>query len=1037
MLQRFAQYLFALTVLVTACAVYHSSFVTYVEPGTLPDIAMASSPVLRRDEELAALFAPGSWQRGDCKRLKTRDGVLLFEKWEQLSDDQWKLWPVAVVMGSKSNSPLIMEAIEGAEIKFTEALDVMSGGAPPIELGRMIGAVRIRNASPHEVTSNDKSKPSRRIEIDASEVGMDRQKIWTTQPIRVQLGDAILTGRDLTLHLSTIGVMIAPGENALSMLDRLELIYLDELTVPLSAGGLWGDTKLVKQAAAEPLTPRPIPIGREAPPLKALKPGMAAMRCGGRVVFQFATGELALETGVELRHQASLDSPQVDTFTCDSMKLRFTDLLSKRQRGDHIEDYLLSLVAVGRPAQATLPGLDARLAAGQIEFDSRAELIRMGGPAGVMVTYAGNRWQFNQVNYRLHPTDPKLLGTFDAIGRGSMDVAESLNVPVKTLQWSGGIKLERLETDDLLSLQVDGDVAAAMTDGGSFRCDAAKLVLQQIAAPNRERETSGAAQLIPKTFQATGREVRLETPVIAIATRLLQLYFEVAPNAPATGSVTSSSTAQADNSLRRWVKQPGSESANAKLAGNATPVVRSRPSVHGDTINAKLRLSSGNVTARDLAVVGNVALSNEIQTRGGPLPAVLTGDRLILSDGGGNDILQIDSGVDRPARFQLGDGFFIGPSIQVRMADNVVWIKDAGEFQLPSQVLPRIGSLTDTTAMIPIDAANDRRDSGRKSNLEVVSPPKCRWRGQMMFDGRTATLTDGVEIHTAIVNGAQRDVWDLLLVGEQLKVTLDQDVKIRDVDSVKSATVNQVSITGSAANPLLVTANQLTAAGLRKARHVLAAPQLTMKPATGQLSGPGPGWYRAWMQSNPMAQFAQPIDGQQPAEPSMSGVHLVYQESLNADLNDQSLDFIRNVRIAARRVATWDDLIDVAQMQGLRLGESTLDCDRLRLAVDGSQKFVPVTAAWEMEAIGNVAFQTRIEKGLFNGTAARASYSAAKDIFLIEGAPGRSAELYQTLPTGQAGGNLAVPRMAISPKTMELQNLELDRFQLGPLPGSR
>jgi hypothetical protein len=1019
MFRRIVPYLIALTVLGFSCAVYHTTFVAWVEPAPLPELTMASSPVLRKDDVLSALFPPGSWQRGDCKRLQTRDGVLLFENWQQMSDDQWKLWPVAVVMGSNSRSPLILEAAEGAEIKFTESLDVMSGGAPPIELGRMIGAVRIRNAiTETKSPDGDDDNRNRRIEIEASEVGIDHRKVWTTRPIRVQLGDAQLLGRDLTLHLSMVGAMVAPGENALSILDRLELIYLDELTMPIPSGGLWGETT--------------VPDAR---------PGLAMVRCAGRVVFQFTTGELTLQDRVELHHQATLSAPVNDTFTCDQLRLRFTDLLSKRQRGDAIENYLLSLVAVGRPAKASLPSVDAQLAAGRIEFDTRQHAIRMSGPAGVLVSYAGNRWQFGQVTYLIHPTDPKSLGTFDSAGPGSMAVAENPEVPVKNLQWSGGIKLERMDGDNLFALQVDGDVLASMTDGGSFQCNSAQLIVQQ--APPAQASAAQASpgsddklKLIPKRFQANGK-VLLETPVIAVATRLLQLYFEMAPDSEKGAAIAPNATASSESPLRRWVRQPGEELANAVLASNATPVVKARPSVHGDTIVAKLRLSAGDVLARDLTIGGNVALRHEIQTKGGPLPATFTGDRLVLSDGGGNDILQIGSGADRPAMFKLGDGYFIGPQIQVRMADNVVWIKDAGEFQMPSQVLPRIGALASRNVMSPIDESLESvsavsRESSSK--VEFLSAPRCRWKGQMVFDGRTVTLTEGVDIHTKIVSGPDRELWDIQLVGDQLQLVLDQSVRLREVETVKAATVDHVSITGSANHPLLVTANQLTSTGIRKGRHVLAAPQLTMHPESGMLNGPGPGWYRAWLDNDPTPQFSMVNQDTSSSPPSMLGLHLIYDQSLDVDLKAKSLDFIRGVRIGTKNVSTWDDLIDVTKMQGLRLGESTLACDRLRMAVDNTKQWAPQSMAWEVETIGNVNFQTRIDKGLFSGTADHASYTAAKDVFLIEGSPGRSSVISQTLPTGQPGMSLRSKRMTINPKTMEIQNMDFDGFQLGTLP---
>ncbi len=520
----------------------------------------------------------------------------------------------------------------------------------------------------------------------------------------------------------------------------------------------------------------------------------------------------------------------------------------------------------------------------------------------------------------------------------------------------------------------------------------------------------------------------MKTSFIEVATSLLQLYFEMKPATKSAAS-TDQVADQSSNPIRNWIKQPGESSGPTQLASRSTPIAPPRPRIHGDTISARLELAAGNVTTRDLKVVGNVSLHHEIETPSGRLPATMTGDRLTLSDGGVNDVINIGSGVDGPARFHLGDGYFIGPFIQVRLADNAVWIKDAGEFQMPTQVLPQVGMIGTSEAK-PI-TPDVSPDTNRPQRIQWLAAPRCAWEGEMYFDGHVATLTQGVKINATLAVGAEGEMWELQMVGDQLQMSLNKSVQLRDVASVKSATIDQVTLASSQSNPLFVTANQLTAAGQVKARHVLNAPSLVMKPENGTMTGSGPGWYRVWMQANPDSVFDLQSDASQR---TMHGAHLVYQDSLNVSLNDQSLDFNKQVRIGSRAVGSFDEIVDVGQMQGLRLGESLLDCERLRLSVDMSRSGTPAAAAWEMEASGGLAFQTRNERGLFSGTADRGSYAAAKDLFLMDGAPGRSAVFTQTLPTGQPGGSATVKHMAINPKTMEIESIEFDRLQLGNQP---
>ena len=129
-------------------------------------------------ETVSDLFPPDAWQCGTCKRLQTNDGVLLFEHFEQVEEDKWRLWPITVVVGrgmseQQDTDPVIITALNGAEIRFTESLDMLSGGAPPIKRGEMIGAVEIRRPS-----SSPKTQP---MLITTKNVGIDNSKIWNNR----------------------------------------------------------------------------------------------------------------------------------------------------------------------------------------------------------------------------------------------------------------------------------------------------------------------------------------------------------------------------------------------------------------------------------------------------------------------------------------------------------------------------------------------------------------------------------------------------------------------------------------------------------------------------------------------------------------------------------------------------------------------------------------------------------------------------------------------------------------------------------------
>jgi hypothetical protein len=321
------------------------------------------------------------------------------------------------------------------------------------------------------------------------------------------------------------------------------------------------------------------------------------------------------------------------------------------------------------------------------------------------------------------------------------------------------------------------------------------------------------------------------------------------------------------------------------------------------------------------------------------------------------------------------------------------------------------------------------------AKIQWTKPPHCTWQGQMIFDGRTAVLSDGVDIQASLLNG--REPWELNMTGDQLRVDLLEDVQVRDMRAMRAATVKQISLLQSSNRKVMVQAIHRAPDGVMEAKHVIHAKKLTLTPAAGgELVGDGPGWYRGWMRPQPGGLLSGPanqelVDGQ---DSKLTGIHLVFNDSMRGDMTGRNLDFLRGVRVAVRPVESWVEFFDATTMDAISLGDSTLDCDRLRFSVepgyDASRRIPGAPTPWEMEATSGVVFRTRNERGLLAGTASRAAYSSSKDLFTVEGAPNRAATFQQTLQDGSKGPEGAVRTMSIRPRTMKIENLILERFNI-------
>ena len=1030
MLRNLAHYFFALIVLSSSALMYDAYAKRWLMPPVVESVQVKPR-IIEAEDTNGDLFAEGAWQRGLCKRLQTADGELLFQNWEQTSENQWKLWPITLIAGrgmsDRSNpEPIILEAAAGAEIRFAGSLDMMSGGdAPPIERGRMMGLVEIRRPTV------DPSKSP--LLIRASNVGIDNRKVWTTEPIRLQMGQTRMVGRDLTMHLAASAGSGQGGGGAAAILDRMELIYLDELVIPLESNALAKTQEkrfgtAFKMIEDQGIATSTNPISKNASQLgvgpKQTPGAFLKVNCDGRVEYDFALDQLSLRDNVVLQHHV----PGVadDQFTADSLELRFRDPQNRRIQRASPLDWLNFIDAQGSPAIVDLPSLDSRIVADRIELDAIGGLLRASGAGGIEVRRGVVGAKLKQIAYQYDPADPQAIGTVDIFGWGLVSLLDP-ELPIRQFKWGESFKLQPVgeplsgELANDVAVRVSGDVQARFSDGGDFRADSIDGILRAVnAAPSNVLvEQKPRKTLRPDRFQAIGA-VHLDNNAVAADTQRLVVFFvdEPEPAARMLGGAENGSQADGSaSSLRQWVAQPDGE------AQPTAPVARARPRVSGDEIAAKLRMNDDGISVKDLSVAGNVKLIHAIDAGGQSLPAELTGNQLILTSEAGKDVLQLSSRPGSPSRFELGDGYFVGPQINIWPSDNIVRIEGAGQFQMPTAVLPQ--SLTGDGA----------------SRFVWTQAPNCKWNGEMIFDGKTAVLTEGVDITAELVN--QNEPWSIQMIGDRLELEFWDSVELQQVESMQGASIQQVTLLQSETQPVLIQAEHFAADGVREARHVMQAPRLTLLPSGGgKLIGDGPGWVRSWMYADTSGPLASPEKSTadqiaSTSERSLTGLHLVYHQALRGDLATKSLAFLRGVRVGVKPVADWQDTFDAHQMDSISNGESTIDCDTLQITVAPSignrPKLPGMTTPWELQARDGVKFRSRSEQGLVEGTADNAVYASQKDLFTIEGTPNRGARISKTHANGKAGPVLNMRKMSIRPKTLEF-DMTMDSVISGQIP---
>ena len=740
-------------------------------------------------EELSDLFPEDAWQLADCKRLITSHGTLLFQDWRQISDEQWKLEPLTIVIGrglaqDDAAAPIVLTADEGAEVQFSKGLDLTGGGsAPPIKMGRMIGDVQIKRGG--QVAEHEK------LHVNTRDVRIDNQKVWTTEPIAMEIGDAKIRGRDLTIYLAASATTATSTNTPSTILDRMDLVYLDEFLLPLD-----GNSTSADQTDSDRLG------------------GVISVACNNRVSYDFALDRLSLHDQVSLVR--TIAGKIIDRFDCDSLEMVLLDPSNQRLMRRGPLDWIDRIRATGHPAVVNLASQGFALEAETIDFDSMKGLLEATSGEGVRVTRHDVSAHLRKLTYQYDPALPTDLGAIDVMGAGNV-VINNPEFSVRRLTWTDSFKLHplgqanieqmRVSGNDVkFELRIDGNVRARLTDGGTAQAGAMEAILKSspTVVTNSSRSdrddvsASGRMSLVPEVFHAT-KDVSIDTSQIAVTTNQLSLYFERAAD---FGRRIAKAASPAASSVD-VVKQPGAGSiANAtgafgNLVGFATPVTnqsdlrqpiaRPRPELSGDLISAKLLVSGQGIEPKDISINGDVSVKHQIPSTDGVIPIEMSGQtmRLIragISQSSGRDYLQLGSGPNAPARLTMDDGFFIGPTIKVWPNENTIEVEGSGELKVPSSVLTR--KLSE-----PGDA------SDRASEMRWTSNPYCRWGKAMTFDGSRATLHGGVQIEASLMNADQP--WRQRMTGNQMVISLSSPVQLMDRKSLaagRSSTDHGTSI---------------------------------------------------------------------------------------------------------------------------------------------------------------------------------------------------------------------------------------------------
>jgi hypothetical protein len=196
-------------IVVAAYCLYWLVAVPFIEPNVEEQVAVRTSDevieearadVTARQREIARYFEPGDWETDKPAIGQSGEVRLLYKTLKPKSDGTVELRPCTLMFFAKGDvgpaRPIIMRALEGADIRFDQRIDLKSVDLKERKLigGQLIGPIRIYQKETAPGAADD-------LEIAARDVKLDGNRASSPHPVNFRLGASRGSGRDLEILL--------------------------------------------------------------------------------------------------------------------------------------------------------------------------------------------------------------------------------------------------------------------------------------------------------------------------------------------------------------------------------------------------------------------------------------------------------------------------------------------------------------------------------------------------------------------------------------------------------------------------------------------------------------------------------------------------------------------------------------------------------------------------------------------------------------------------------------------------------------------
>lgn len=960
--------------------------------------------------DLAQLLPADAWELGSCIRLDTRQGQLLFKRYEQLEDGRLEVSPLTVILDSgddaeASANPVIMRTQESAVLRFTEAFTFGSSTASQLKSTWLKGEVRIFRKPSQEGDDG--------LSIVTSNISVDQQQLTAPGNVEFQFGPHFGRGRQLTLQLVANSDPYA-SKSSMALggdLGLLELVHLDHMVLVPPA-----DT-LTRIAGDQPKSS--VPAGQ------ASADSRIVIDCSGPFRFDFQSLEASFNDDVDVAHMSHL-SNLVDRLSCDVLKARF----GERKEGSNgdpasqtIENRVASaeaegsaadrmknlelhaLEAYGQPAILDLPNHRGRAQAEMMIYEPVTGRIYLKDGERVKLIHEEHQIEGLELEYLL--TEDGRLGNTLAFGPGRIARVATTEQAGFEASWTEELRIRPDTGSKAISLY--GSTHLQLGHEQTFDSHDLHLWIDEVPvhAPSADDPNKVEWKLVPTKMLATGlpsesaedayaqRGVRFDSPRMAAQTDRLEVFF------------TAGLVDQESNAATPATEPSNGGDATFGSQGSMTPLpismesggtdtyVQRRPqqklSCSGNLTRLRLTPSGKDYQIEELTVGGLVRIREVVTESPEDLPLEIHGNVLQATSRGAEYFYVVIQGAPETDAWVSARGLSLfGQQINLDQLANQVWIDGPGNARLDgiSKELLELNRLQP-------DLAEAR---GRFSK-----PTSVVWQDRMVFDGEKVQVDGNVEASGTrwALNGERSD-W--AAESGSMAFVLDRRVDLADPEKQKKDSQAQLARIQFEEHVELLN-DSFDSMGILNAQDRLNVPNLSIDQITGEVLAVGAGTATSTRVGD-SGMWEQPLATAAPTEEDDKEDGLTYLDiefaaGIAGNIHRREVHFVRNVDALVGSVQQWGETLDrLAPLHGKESEQARMLCDRLIVAQWGEDSGGRPMV--EVQAVGN-AF---IAGNGFEATAAKVAFNQLQNMIILEGDQHAYAKLLRKI-NGVGTGDFA------------------------------